>query len=147
MLAWGWAASEMRTHGGDANWAHADSLDTFADILPNAFTLTGNCRFPLYITGGISQEWSDSWKLFDEQRVARHGLFFRGSSAEAANAQTSISSFRSVAQRNHSRARRRCLRARSFSSHPGCDAMKIFLRRRLAFTLTRRSTCRVPLQA
>ena len=46
-LAWDWVVAEIRTHLGDANWMHADSLDSIADIFSTALTLRGNCRFPL----------------------------------------------------------------------------------------------------
>ena len=93
MQAWDWVASEMRTHVGDANWLHADSLDSFAGIFPNAFTLIGNRRFPLYVAGSMAQKWFDSWKLINEQRVARHGWPSWGSNAEAANVQPPMSLF------------------------------------------------------
>ena len=77
MQAWGWVVSEIRTHAGDSNWLHADSLGSFADIFSNAFTLIGNCCCLLYIRGSIAQEWFDSPKLIHEQRVARYGWPFR----------------------------------------------------------------------
>ena len=48
--------AEVKSHAGDSNWAHAESVDSLADILTNTFTLSGNCRFPLYINGSMAKE-------------------------------------------------------------------------------------------
>ena len=73
MDAWNWVTKEIRGEIGGGEWLHAESLDSFADIFSNAFTLIGNCRFPLYTTADKAQEWFDSWMLINEQRVARRG--------------------------------------------------------------------------
>ena len=60
MLTCEWMASDVKTHGGDVNWLHADSLDSIANIYSNAFTLIRNCRFPLYISADMVLERFDS---------------------------------------------------------------------------------------
>ena len=82
ILAWDWAASEIRTHVGDANRMHAASLDSIADIFSNAFALVGNCRSPLDISGEMAQEWFDSWKLISERPMERNGWSFWDSGTE-----------------------------------------------------------------
>ena len=73
----------------------------------------GNCRFRLFLTGEMAQKWRHSWKLINEQRMARNRWSFLGSSADTDP--------RSVAQRNHGRPRRRYLRAGSPAPHQGLD--------------------------
>ena len=68
----------------------------------------------------MAQEWSESWKLINEQRVARRGWSFFGSSEEPATIRPPIHLFRTIVQREHARARRRYLRARSISTYMGC---------------------------
>ena len=115
MLAWDWAASEIRTHVGDANRMHAASLDSIAD------TFLGNCRFPLYVTGEMLQGWRDSPKLINGQRTASHGWPFWDSGAEPVPVQPPIAFFRTIVRRNRSRSCRRYLRPRSFSLFRGCE--------------------------
>ena len=82
MIAWAWVVLEIRTHVGDASWTHDAGLDSIADIFSDTFALMGNCRFPLYITGGMVQEWFDSWKLISEQPMERNGWSFWDSGTE-----------------------------------------------------------------
>ena len=72
-LAWAWVASEIKPHVGDLNWSLAKSLEAAVGLPPNTFRLTGNCRFPHYITAGMAQEWCELCMLPSEQRVARRG--------------------------------------------------------------------------
>ena len=107
---------------GDAKWANADYLESITDIFSRASTLVEKCRFPLYITSDVAQESFDYWKLINEQRVERNGWSSLGSSADPDTVQPPLAHFRSVSQRNHSRSRRRYLRARSSSPNLDWDA-------------------------
>ena len=114
-------ASQIKDDVGNEQWMHANCLAAIADIFSRAFTMAGNCRFPLYITGEMAKEWFDVWRLINGRRMARNGWSFSGSSAETNTLQPTLAFSRSVAQRNHSRSRRRFLRARYPPSHPGMD--------------------------
>ena len=159
MLAWEWAASEIKTHVGDLNWLRANSLDSIADIFSDAFALVGTCRPPPYTSGEMGLECFDSWTLINEQRVARRGRPFRDSATESVPAPPSVTLFRALLQRNHSRSHRHYLRARPISSQTGpiCGRANVIWwspqmmersrRRCLASTWTRRGASRFPLQA
>ena len=104
-LAWDWVASEIKSHAGDWDWSYAESLAAIADIFPNTFRSTGNCRFPLYITAGAAQEWFELWVLINEHRVARRGWSSWDAASDSAPIAPSVAPFRALAQRNHSRSR------------------------------------------
>ena len=111
--------SEIRGNAGNEQWMHANCLTAIADIFPEALTMGGNCRFPLYITGEMAEKWFDASRLINGQRTSRNGWSFLGSRAETNTVQPTLASFRSVAQRNPSRSDRRFLRARSPISKRG----------------------------
>ena len=120
-MAWKWVVSQIRNNVGNEQWMHARSLTDIADISSRAFTVMGNCRFPLYITSEMAEKWFDVWRLINEQRMTQNEWSFLGSSAETNTLQPTLTFFRSVAQRNHARSRLRFLRARSLSPHLNLD--------------------------
>ena len=69
-------ASQIQDNVRDEQWTHANCLKDIADIFSRTFTMVGNCRFLLYITGEMAEEWFDVWRLINEQRMARNGWPF-----------------------------------------------------------------------
>ena len=100
-------------------WVQAPDLSKFASIFARAFTLMGKCRFPVYISKTKAEKWFDIWRMVHEQRLARNDRSFVGPEAERESLHPTISSFRSIAERNQARARRRYPRARRLTPREG----------------------------
>ena len=58
-----------------------------------------------------AEEWFDTWRLINVQRIERYKWSSSGPNAEQAPRRPTIAEFRAIPARNHSRARRRCPRA------------------------------------
>ena len=78
--------------------------------------MMGNCCFPPYSSKEEAGEWFDTWRLINEQRMERYEWPFPEPNAEQDSLRPAIAEFRAIAGRNHSRARRRFLRARRLNS-------------------------------
>ena len=79
----------------------------------------GKCRFPLYISKTKAEEWSDIWHLLNEQRMARNEWSVAGPEGARGSLHSTIAVFRTIAERDHARARRRFLRARRLTPPGG----------------------------
>ena len=67
----------------------------------------GNCRFPLYISKTKAEESLDIWRLIKEQRMERYEWYFSGPNTGRDSLRPAIELFRTIAERNDARARRR----------------------------------------
>ena len=112
---------DIYENAGDGEWMHADCIGEIADIFARTFAAMGNCRSPLYITPLMAVEWFSSWKVINEQRLARNKWAFAETDPESSILKPSLALFRTIVKRNPDRARRRYLRAcrRDKTADPG----------------------------
>ena len=69
MDAWDWVAKEIKENGNDGDWLRAGSSGDIKDVSARAFSMMGNCRFPLYVTPDMGREWFDTWKMINVRRM------------------------------------------------------------------------------
>ena len=116
-MARNWMQIKKNAMGG--NRTHSQSLAKIADIFARTSTIMGNCRFPLYISKTKAEERRDILRAINERRMERNEWPFSGPNAEQDSLRPAIAVFRAIAERNHSRARRRFLRARCLAIQGG----------------------------
>ena len=102
-------ADQIRQNAMDENSAHASNLSKIASVFARTFSLMGNFRFPLCASETQAEEWFDIWRMINEQRMVRHAWSFVGPDAEQKFLYPTILAFRSIAERNQARSRRRYL--------------------------------------
>ena len=85
--------------------------------------LDGQLSFSSYISTAKAEDWFDVWRLINEQRMGRYEWSSYGPNIEQDSLHPTIAFFRTIAERNQSRARRRLLRARRLNSQD--DAVEV----------------------
>ena len=120
--AWDWVTSQIKTFVERDDWMHAQHLPKIAHAFSRIFFTIARAKFPIYLSPERAASLFDMWRIINETRMRRNGWSFLGD--DFAAAPPSIQTFRSVAQRNQNRMRKRYLQiinASAASSDMGDD--------------------------
>ena len=74
--SWYWVVNQIRVNVPDPSWVHAANLALLSKVFAKMFFSMGRCKFPLYITGKMAEEWFEIWRIVNETRMSRNAWTF-----------------------------------------------------------------------
>ena len=101
--SWHWAVNQIRVHVPDPTWVHAANLALLSKVFAKMFFSMGRCKFPLYITSKMAEEWFEIWRIVNEVRMSRNAWTFLGMDCDEISPE--LLAFRQLVQRNQEKAK------------------------------------------